>query len=50
MITQLFEGENRFDVVVRWLAPYRHTVDAIRRITAATPDGTQIPLGQIAKI
>jgi len=49
-VTQVFEGEKRFDVVVRWLAPYRRTVDAIRRITVATPDGTQIPLGQIAKI
>jgi cobalt-zinc-cadmium resistance protein CzcA len=49
-VTQVFEGEKRFDVVVRWLEPYRRTVDAIRQITVATPDGSQIPLGQIAKI
>ena len=49
-VTQVFEGEKRFDVVVRWLAPYRRTVEAIRQITVAGSDGTQIPLGQIAKI
>ncbi|HTF36296.1 MAG TPA: CusA/CzcA family heavy metal efflux RND transporter [Myxococcota bacterium] len=49
-VTQVFEGEKRFDVVVRWLEPYRRTVDTIRQITVSTPDGSQIPLGQIAKI
>ena len=49
-VTQVFEGEKRFDVVVRWSEPYRRTVEAIRQITVATPDGSQIPLGQIAKI
>jgi len=49
-VTQVFEGEKRFDVVVRWLEPYRRTVEAIRQITVATPDGSQIPLGQVAKI
>jgi cobalt-zinc-cadmium resistance protein CzcA len=49
-VTQVFEGEKHFDVVVRWLPAYRHTVDAIRQITVATSDATQIPLGQIAKI
>src|SRR5208337_178759 len=39
-VTQVFEGEKRFDVVVRWSEPYRRTVEAIR----------QIPVGQIAKI
>src|SRR5262249_20343134 len=34
----------------RWLEPYRNTVRAIRQITVATPDGTQIPLGQLADI
>ena len=49
-VTQVFEGEKRFDLMVRWLEPYRRTVDAIRQITVSTPDGSQIPLGQIAKI
>jgi cobalt-zinc-cadmium resistance protein CzcA len=49
-VTQVLEGEKRFDLVVRWQEPYRRTVDSIRQITIAAPDGSQIPLGQVAKI
>jgi cobalt-zinc-cadmium resistance protein CzcA len=49
-VTQVYEGEKRFDVVVRWLKPYRRNVEAIREITVAAPDGSQIPLGQLATI
>jgi cobalt-zinc-cadmium resistance protein CzcA len=49
-VTQVYEGEKSFDVAVRWLDTYRSSVEAIRRITVATPDGTQIPLGQLAAI
>lgn len=49
-ITRLYEREKAFDVVVRWLPPYRSSVEAIREITVSTPSGAQIPLGQIAKI
>jgi cobalt-zinc-cadmium resistance protein CzcA len=49
-VTQVFEGEKRFDVVVRWLEPYRRNVEAISRITVSAPDGSQIPLGQLAAI
>jgi cobalt-zinc-cadmium resistance protein CzcA len=50
VVTQVYEGEKHFDVVVRWLAPYRRDVEAIREITVTAPDGSQIPLGQIAHI
>jgi cobalt-zinc-cadmium resistance protein CzcA len=50
VVTQLFEGEKRFDVVVRWQPPYRRNVEAIRQITVATPDGTQVPLSQLAAV
>jgi len=49
-VTQVFESEKRFDLVVRWKEPYRTDIQSIRRITVADPDGTQIPLGQIASI
>jgi len=49
-VTQVFEGERLFDVVVRWLGPYRKTVDAMRQITVSTPDGAEVPLGQLARI
>jgi cobalt-zinc-cadmium resistance protein CzcA len=49
-VTQVYEGEKFFDLTVRWLEPYRRSIEAIREITVATPDGNQIPLGQIANI
>ena len=49
-ITQVYEGEKAFDLTVRWLEPYRRSIEAIREITVATPDGNSIPLGQIATI
>lgn len=49
-VTQVFEGEKRFDLVVRWLAPYRENVRRIQEILVGAPDGAQVPLGQIAAI
>ncbi len=49
-VTQVFEGEKRFDLTVRWLEPYRRSIEAIREITVSTPTGAQIPLGQLADI
>jgi heavy metal efflux system protein len=49
-VTQVFEGEKRFDLVVRWLAPYRSNIERIKEILVASPDGTNVPLGEIAKI
>jgi len=50
VVTQVYEGEKRFDLTVRWLAPYRSSIEAIREITVATPTGSTVPLGQIATI
>lgn len=49
-VTQLYEREKAFDVTVRWLAPYRNSLEAIREIQVATPSGAMVPLGQIAKV
>lgn len=49
-VTQLYEREKAFDVTVRWLPPYRASLEAIRDIQIATPDNLMVPLGQIAKI
>jgi cobalt-zinc-cadmium resistance protein CzcA len=49
-VTQLYEREKAFDVAVRWLPPFRSSLEAIREIQIATPDGLMVPLGQIAKI
>ena len=49
-VTQVFEGEKRFDVAVRYLEPFRKDLPRLREIRVATPDGQDVPLGQIAKI
>ena len=49
-VTQVLEGERRFDLVVRFLPQYRQDVEAISNIQVATPDGARIPLKQLAKI
>ena len=49
-LTQVYEGEKRFDLTVRWLPQYRNDIKGIRNITVATPDGAQVPIGQIAQI
>jgi cobalt-zinc-cadmium resistance protein CzcA len=49
-VTQVFEGEKRFDLTVRFHERFRGSEQAIREIPVATPDGAQIPLGQLAAI
>jgi cobalt-zinc-cadmium resistance protein CzcA len=49
-VTQVYEGERFFDLVVRWLPEFRSSVETIRRITVPAPDGSEIPLGQLAQI
>jgi cobalt-zinc-cadmium resistance protein CzcA len=48
--TQVYEGEKYFDLTVRWLPQYRQSLDAMRAIPVNTPDGSSIPLGQVAAI
>jgi cobalt-zinc-cadmium resistance protein CzcA len=49
-VTRVLEGEKAFDLTVRWLEPYRDSVEAIRRITVPSADGTPIPLAELARI
>jgi cobalt-zinc-cadmium resistance protein CzcA len=49
-VTQVREGEKAFDLTVRWLPPYRASVEAIREITIPTSDGVPVPIGQMAQI
>ena len=48
--TQVLQGDRRFDFIVRYSAPYRTSPEAIRNILLATPDGSRIPLGQVARV
>ncbi|GAB2565199.1 CusA/CzcA family heavy metal efflux RND transporter [Spirosoma aerophilum] len=52
---QVFEGEKRYDLVVRLAADKRQSVDDVRNVYVTTPPGPngrtqQIPLGQIAQV
>jgi heavy metal efflux system protein len=49
-VTQVLEGDRRFDLVVRWQPRFRQSSGAIRQIQVALPGGGYVPLGQIADI
>lgn len=49
-VTQVYEGERLFDLVVRFLPEFRQDVEAIGNILVSTPDGARIPLKQVATI
>jgi cobalt-zinc-cadmium resistance protein CzcA len=49
-VTQVYEGEKHFDLTVRWKSEHRMSLEAIREIAVSTPDGAQVPLGQLADI
>lgn len=49
-VTQVLDGDRRFDVVVRFLPQYRTNVEAISNIPVSTPDGGRIPLKQVAEV
>ncbi|MGZ4967940.1 MAG: efflux RND transporter permease subunit [Methylobacter sp.] len=48
--TQMLEGERRFDVTVRLAESARDSVGAIEDITVLSPDGSRIPLAELAEI
>lgn len=48
--TELYEGERKFDVRVRYQEQYRNTQEAIERLMVPASDGTKVPLHEIATI
>jgi cobalt-zinc-cadmium resistance protein CzcA len=48
--TQILQADRRFDFVVRYLPQFRTTPEAIRNILVPTPEGSNVPLGQVAYI
>jgi len=49
-ISQVIQGDRRFDLTIRYPAADRSSPDAIRSILIPTADGGRIPLGQVADI
>lgn len=50
VVTQVLDGERRFDVSVRFPHEARDNIDAICNLGVDTPDGQHIPLAQLARI
>jgi cobalt-zinc-cadmium resistance protein CzcA len=48
--TEIYEGERRFQAVVRLPASYRSKIDDIRQIMVSSPSGPRVPLEDLAKI
>jgi cobalt-zinc-cadmium resistance protein CzcA len=49
-VTQIIEGDRRFDLAVRYLPKYRDNPESIKNILLPTPDGGRIPLGLVADV
>jgi len=49
-VSQVLLGEERYDVVVRYLAPYRDTEKAIANIRLLSPSGERVSLAQLTKV
>ncbi|SHG22931.1 cobalt-zinc-cadmium resistance protein CzcA [Flavobacterium segetis] len=49
-VGNIFEGEKRFDMVVRLAEANRHDIEDLRNLYISTPSGEQIPLSEMASI
>ncbi len=49
-VTAVLQGEKRFDLVVRYEAPYRDTREAIENIRLLAPTGERVSLAQLCKV
>jgi Cu(I)/Ag(I) efflux system membrane protein CusA/SilA len=50
VLTTTIEGRRRFPVRVRYAAGYRADPQALTQVLVASPQGSQVPLGQLARI
>jgi cobalt-zinc-cadmium resistance protein CzcA len=49
-LTQVLQGEQRYDLVLRYLPQYRNTKEAIENIRLLSPTGERVSLAQLCKI
>jgi heavy metal efflux system protein len=49
-LTQVIEGDRRFDLTVRFPERFRNGPEAIRGILLPAPDGSRVPISQIADV
>jgi cobalt-zinc-cadmium resistance protein CzcA len=49
-VSQILQGEERFDLVVRYQQPFRTTIEDIANIRILAPSGERVALGQLCDI
>jgi len=49
-VSQVLQGEARYDVVVRYMEPYRNSQEAIANIRLSSPSGERVSLAQLTKM
>lgn len=49
-LTQVLIGEQRYDLVLRYLSEYRDTKEAIEKIRLLSPSGERVSLAQLTKV
>jgi cobalt-zinc-cadmium resistance protein CzcA len=49
-VSQVLIGEQRYDVVVRYQAPFRNTAQAIEKIRLVSPTGERVSLAQLSNV
>jgi cobalt-zinc-cadmium resistance protein CzcA len=49
-LTQVLDGEQRYDLVLRYLANYRDSREAIERVRLLAPTGERVSLAQLTKV
>ncbi len=49
-VSQVLQGERKYDLVMRYQAPYRNTREAIENIRLLAPTGERVSLAQLSKI
>jgi Cu(I)/Ag(I) efflux system membrane protein CusA/SilA len=49
-VSKTVEGRERYTINVRYSADYRSNIDSLKRVLIATPNGAQIPMGQVADL
>ena len=49
-VSQVLQGEQRFDLVVRYQQPYRDTKEAIENVRLLSPSGARVSLSQLCDV
>jgi cobalt-zinc-cadmium resistance protein CzcA len=49
-VSQILDGEQRYDVVVRYQQPYRRTIEDIENIRVLAPSGERVSIGQVCGV